>query len=79
MCGVMRAGDLLIDVDGQAYGCVLFTDSYQKFRSEFLSKRMEESHFGDFRAPDFWIRHAAFAAAARMIGLFDHKEREYSS
>jgi sulfatase maturation enzyme AslB (radical SAM superfamily) len=79
MCGVIRAGDLLIDVDGQAYGCVLFTDSYQKFSSEFLSKRMEALRLGDFRAPDFWKRLAAFPAAARITGIFDHKERKYSS
>lgn len=78
MCGVIDGADLLIDVDGQAYGCVLFTESYQKYRSDFLAKRMRALRLGNFLGPDFWERYAALPNAARKAELFHHKEKKHS-
>jgi sulfatase maturation enzyme AslB (radical SAM superfamily) len=79
LCGVASRRALMIDTDGQAYGCVLFTDSYQNFPSEVLATCMNTLRLGDFRAPDFWQRYAAFPNATRKTGLFHQKDRNYSS
>jgi len=79
MCRAVKGTDLLIDADGQTYGCALFTSSYQQYGSEFLASRMARLRMGDFRAPDFWQRYADYPAALRKTELFHHKEKKHSS
>ena len=79
MCGVMKGKSVVVDVDGQVYGCVLFAESYQKFRSSLLKTCLGPLKMGDLRDPDFWQRRAAFPKAARKAEIFDHKGKKYSS
>jgi radical SAM protein with 4Fe4S-binding SPASM domain len=79
MCGVVNGKTLVVDVDGQVYGCVMFAESYQEFRSEYLKTRLADLRMGDLRDPGFWDRYAAFPKAVRKVEIFHHKEKKYSS
>ena len=79
MCGVTRAETPTVDVDGQMHGCATFTESFQRFPSEFLQSRITSMRMGDFRDPDFAERYRAFPEAARQAEFFHHKQKKYSS
>ena len=79
MCRLMTRNTLVVDVDGQVYGCVMFAESYQEFSSAFLRLRLAPLKMGGLHDPDLSSRYAAFPEAAREAGLFGHKELKYSS
>ena len=79
MCGVVKGEGLTVDVDGQAYGCAVFANSYQHFHSQFLRRRLDTMRMGRIDDPEFPKRYASFPEAARRSGLFHHKENKYSS
>jgi sulfatase maturation enzyme AslB (radical SAM superfamily) len=79
MCGVGRAEQIAVDVDGQVHGCATFVESYQTFPTTFLRSRVEAMRLGDLRDPNFRHRLAAFPEAVRRAEIFDHKEQKYSS
>lgn len=78
-CGAGRGVKAAVDVDGQAHGCVMFVNSYQKFPTSFLRRRLDTMALGDVRDPGFARRVAAYPAAARATGLFHGKRDKYSS
>jgi sulfatase maturation enzyme AslB (radical SAM superfamily) len=79
MCPVADRRHLVVDVDGQVYGCVAFAESYQRFPSAFLEARMARLRMGPIRAPDLAGRLAAFQAAARSSDILAAKGEKYSS
>jgi sulfatase maturation enzyme AslB (radical SAM superfamily) len=79
MCPVADRHHVVIDVDGQAYGCVLFAESYQRFATPLLRSCLEPLRLGDVRALDLPGRLAAFRSTARVTPLFNAKEEKYSS
>jgi sulfatase maturation enzyme AslB (radical SAM superfamily) len=79
MCPVADRRHLVVDVDGQVYGCVAFAESYQRFPSAFLEARMARLRMGPIAAPDLAGRLAAFQAAARSSDIFTAKGEKYSS
>jgi sulfatase maturation enzyme AslB (radical SAM superfamily) len=79
MCRASTGQNLAIDVDGQVHGCAAFIESYQKFPSPFLRKRVAAIRLGDFRAPRFTARLAGYPQAARRTGIFHDKRGKHSS
>lgn len=79
MCPVADRRHVVVDVDGQVYGCVLFPESYQRFATPLLRSSLEPLRLGDVRAPDLPRRLAAFRSVARLTPLFNAKEEKYSS
>lgn len=79
MCRLMTRNTLVVDADGQVYGCVMFAESYQEFFSPFLKLRLDSLRLGGLDDPDLSSRYAAFPEAARKAELFGHKELKYSS
>lgn len=79
MCGVMSGEGLVIDMEGQAHGCPLLADCYQKFPSDFLRQRMDTLRMGDFRDSGFRKRRLLFPEAIRKTEIFHNKEKKYSS
>ena len=79
MCRAPTGHSLAVDVDGQVHGCAAFVESYQKFPSPFLRDRVAAMRLGDYRAPDFTKRLAAYPQAARRTGIFHDKRGKHSS
>ena len=79
MCGAPTGRALAVDVDGQVHGCAVFVESYQTFPVPFLRSRIESLRLGDFRAPGFSERLAAYPAASRATAIFHGKREKYSS
>lgn len=79
MCPVADRRHLVVDVDGQVYGCVAFAESYQRFPTPFLQSRMERLRMGAVDAPDLAARLAAYQEAARSTDILAAKEEKYST
>jgi radical SAM protein with 4Fe4S-binding SPASM domain len=79
MCPVADRRHLVVDVDGQVYGCVAFAESYQRFPTPMLREQLTRLRMGDVRAPDLGERLAAYQAAARATDFLTGKEEKYSS
>jgi hypothetical protein len=57
----------------------MFVDSYQKFPTAFLRKRLDAMRMGDLRDPDLPQRMSAYPVAAREAGIFHNKQDMYST
>jgi sulfatase maturation enzyme AslB (radical SAM superfamily) len=79
MCGVVTGEQLAVDVDGQAHGCVLFADSYQRFPTPMLRERIAPLRLGDVRDDGLGERLRAFPEATRRAEIFHDKQEKYSS
>ena len=79
MCPVADRRHLVVDVDGQAYGCVAFAESYQRFPTQMLRDRMAKLRLGDVRSPDLAERLATYQEAARTTDILTAKEAKHSS
>ena len=79
MCGVGLGRALTVDVDGRVYGCVMFASSYQQFPSSFLQQRLGPLVLGRVGTEELTKGLGAYREAVLRAGLFDHKERKYSS
>ncbi len=79
MCDAVLGNTIVVDVDGQVYGCVTFAESYQEFPSEFLKARLAHLRMGSLHDPKFRERRAGYPTAARGIDIFHEKEKKYSS
>jgi sulfatase maturation enzyme AslB (radical SAM superfamily) len=79
MCGTGRGESLTVDVDGELSGCVLFARSYQRFPETPLGRAMDTLRLGPIGAPGLGRRLAAYGGALKAAGLFDGRERKYSS
>lgn len=79
MCGIVHGGGLVVDVDGQAYGCTVHASSYQEIHSPFLRMCLGKMQMGAIGDEGFAARYAAFPDAARSTGLFHNKGRKHSA
>jgi sulfatase maturation enzyme AslB (radical SAM superfamily) len=78
MCPVADRRQVVVDVDGRLYGCVLLAESYQRFPS-FLQRRFEPLRMGDVHEPNLSTRIDAFGEAVRATDIFRAKEKKRSS
>jgi sulfatase maturation enzyme AslB (radical SAM superfamily) len=79
MCGIAHGANLVVDVDGQTYGCAVHARSYQRFEQPFLSDCMERLRIGPIGSDEFAERIESFPEAVRSTGLFHNKEKKRSS
>ena len=79
MCPVADRRHLVVDVDGQVYGCVAFAESYQRFPTPLLQSRLERLRMGPIGAPDLAERLAGYQEAARSTDILTAKEEKYSA
>jgi sulfatase maturation enzyme AslB (radical SAM superfamily) len=79
MCSVMNRRALVIDADGQVYGCVMFAESYQEFASAYFKSQLAPLRMGYLQDPGFAKRCAGFPTAVRRKEMFRHKARKFSS
>lgn len=79
MCNVETAEELTVDVNGRVYGCVMFTESFQEFPSEFLQTRMSRMRLGRLSQPELADRMAAFPEAVAQAEIFHRHDQKYSS
>jgi sulfatase maturation enzyme AslB (radical SAM superfamily) len=79
MCGIASGRGLTVDVDGEAYGCNLFVDSYQRFTCRSMRTRVHDMRMGSIGDPAFARRFASFPDAVRRTGMFHRKDAKYSS
>jgi hypothetical protein len=79
MCNAPTGRTLVVDVDGQVYGCPMFAESYQKIVSRLLESSLAPLRIGHLLHSDFAARRAAYPAAARKVPIFYGRLRKYSS
>lgn len=79
MCGVGSGDRLVVDVDGQAHGCLTFVGSYQTFPTAFLRNRVEAMRLGHVGDSGLEERLRQYPAAVRSAEIFHHKEQKFSS
>ncbi len=78
-CSAVAGSNLVIDVDGQAYGCVLFAESYREFSSDLLNQALAPLKLGDFRDSRLRQRHSDYLKTIADTALFRDLEERYSS
>jgi sulfatase maturation enzyme AslB (radical SAM superfamily) len=78
MCGLVHGRGVTVDVDGEAYGCRLFAESYQRIPSRSM-ERLRGMRMGGIDDPDFARRFASFSGAVREAGIFHRKEEKRSA
>ena len=78
-CGAETGKTIVVDTDGQVYGCVMFAESYQKFASERLESCLAPLRMGHFRDKEFVARRAAYDLAVRGAAIFTEREHRFSS
>ncbi|MFH1176884.1 MAG: radical SAM protein [Acidobacteriota bacterium] len=79
MCGVVRCQKLVVDVDGELYGCVTLAGSYQAPANPLLKDCMDKLRLGRLCAPDLPVRLTRFHEAAPSIRMLTDKQAKYSS
>jgi radical SAM protein with 4Fe4S-binding SPASM domain len=79
MCGVGRAEQLAVDVDGQVHGCPTFATSYQRFPPQSLLSRVEALKLGSILSGDLASALADYPRMVRQTEIFDDKQDKYSS
>lgn len=79
MCGAPSGQTLAVDVDGEVNGCAVFSRSFQKFPSAFLTEPLERMRMGDVRARELPARLALYPEATRDARIFHSKQDKYSS
>jgi sulfatase maturation enzyme AslB (radical SAM superfamily) len=79
MCGAVSGKTIVVDVDGQAYGCTVMAGSYQETDSQFLRNCLDRLRRGNINNGEFANRQALFPEAIRQVGLFHNKQDKYSS
>jgi sulfatase maturation enzyme AslB (radical SAM superfamily) len=79
MCGAPSGAAVAVDVDGRAYGCVMFAGSYQKFSSEFLKDQVAPLGLGPLASPGFSKQLQLYPSVAKASGIFHRKQDKHSS
>jgi sulfatase maturation enzyme AslB (radical SAM superfamily) len=77
-CSAARGSALVVDADGQGYGCVLFAESYQEFPSPFLKSQLRPLRMGNLCSDGFRERRAAYPAAIARTEIFGDRRDRYS-
>jgi sulfatase maturation enzyme AslB (radical SAM superfamily) len=79
MCGAPNGEVVAVDVDGAAYGCVMFAQSFQKLGSPFLRDQVAPLGLGPLAAPGFSDKLKLYPSSARSSSMFHKKQNKYSS
>jgi len=79
MCGIARGTGIIVDVDGEVYGCNLLVGSYQEFGSDSMRDRLNELRMGRVDAPALGRRFASFPSAVKRERIFNRKDKKYSA
>jgi sulfatase maturation enzyme AslB (radical SAM superfamily) len=79
MCGIARGTGIVVDVDGEVYGCNLLVGSYQEFGSDSMRDRLNELKMGRVDDPALGRRFASFPSAVRRERIFNRKDKKYSA
>lgn len=79
ICLAGQGQNLAIDADGQAYGCLLASGSYQRRPAPIFRPALAALRAGSLAGPDLETRLARMSDAARRCGAFRQPERRYSS
>ena len=79
LCGSGRGEALAIDVDGNLLGCVLFARSYQRLPDTTLGRAIDTLRLGTARSPELARRIGEYSSLLEATGLFDRRDRKYSS
>jgi sulfatase maturation enzyme AslB (radical SAM superfamily) len=78
-CSAVVGNTLVVDADGQAYGCVLFAESYQELCSDLLKRALVPLRMGDFRDDNFRERHSEYVKKIENTEIFGSCEERHSS
>jgi uncharacterized protein len=79
LCLAPQGENLTVDVDGQVYGCVLASSTYQGEARSATRQAADALHVGAGDSADFPDRVSAMAAMAQRAGVFQHAGQRYSS
>ncbi len=79
VCDVAERHALCVDADGQVYGCNMFAQSVQRFRSPLLREALGVLRLGDLRDPGLLETYERFPEAVHELTLFARKDLKYSS
>jgi sulfatase maturation enzyme AslB (radical SAM superfamily) len=78
-CRGLSGRALVIDADGQGYGCPFFAESYQEFSAGSRMSNLKALRLGNIRDPGFPERRAAALQAAGRLAPPGWEERCHSS
>jgi sulfatase maturation enzyme AslB (radical SAM superfamily) len=79
MCGISEGSTIVVDADGEVYGCNLLVGSYQEFGSPWMSDRLNKLRMGRVDHAALEIRLASFHAAVKRERIFNRKDKKYSA
>ena len=79
VCAAARGDLLSVDVDGDAYACVMFTRSYQTMRTNVLRRATRAMTLGNLNGSRFWERYRSLGESAGKLEVFAPGEKKYSS
>jgi sulfatase maturation enzyme AslB (radical SAM superfamily) len=79
LCSALRGSALVVDADGQAYGCPFFAESYQVFPEGSRMHGVKTLGMGAIADPGFPERRKAALQRARRLLPEDWKSRCHSS
>jgi sulfatase maturation enzyme AslB (radical SAM superfamily) len=79
MCGAPTGEAVAVDVDGAAYGCVMFARSFQRFASPLLRDQVAPLTLGELAAPGFTKQLQMYPTVAKSSAMFHRKEDKHSS
>jgi sulfatase maturation enzyme AslB (radical SAM superfamily) len=79
MCGISGGSTIVVDADGEVYGCNLLVGSYQEFGSPWMSDRLNKLRMGPVDHAALGRRLASFHAAVRQERIFNRKDKKYSA
>jgi len=79
VCWVMQGQTVVVDVDGQVYGCAGFAESYQSLSSRLLQSELAPLRMGSIHERGLPERHAAFQERARRSQLLIDKQDKRSA
>jgi sulfatase maturation enzyme AslB (radical SAM superfamily) len=78
-CSAVHGKALAVDADGQAYGCVLFAESYRENHPDLLERQLAPLRLGEVTDPSFCLRHEGYRNAVAHVELFGDSRMRYSS
>jgi sulfatase maturation enzyme AslB (radical SAM superfamily) len=79
MCGIAEGTRLVVNTDGNVYGCTAGVTSFLRNPSPLLERTSEAMHLGHIADPELACRLPAYAEALRATGLFGPRNRLHSS
>jgi len=79
LCGIMRGEKPAVDADGQVFGCGSIVTSFLDLPAEPVNACFGKVRLGHIEDPELPERLAHYRRVTRPVGLFDHKQDNWSS